>query len=332
MLNKSLIIACLFLLSSCLKRIDGPIPIEISPYPSIEINLKYPDYSDKVYYNLETKSIVKTSKSMDWSLAFTNSPNLSQKVIMNYAQGTACNGFTLNDTLWTRVANEDLYNTNVLRYANHYDSFANLFEANFANGTNQRYVYYLNFGKYDVFYKFQILEMTSTSVTIRFAQLDGSNEKTAVIALNPSTNYTYFSLKDNIVKDIEPADNTSWDIEFTRYTTLVTEFNDTRMYAVGGVINNPQKKIRVALVDNTKIESIDSLNVSNYNYSSDLAKIGYGWKKFSSGSVDGFYTILTRTYLVNSSNKFYGIQFTGYSKLVNNTEMNGYPTFLLRNF
>lgn len=336
-MSNKLFLFIVVLLSSCIKRIDGPIDYEISAYKLYDVNLNYSfnptsnltEYVDKVYFSLADSSVVKSVKSNEWSIAFASNPASDRQVIMNYALGTTCNGFTLNDTNWTRIVTENTFATNTLKFANHYDTFANLMSS---SGITNNHIYYLNYGKYNVYHKLQILNKTASSVTFRYAKIDGSGEITQTLAINPQTNYTYFSFKDNAIIDIEPADKNSWDIEFTRYTTLVTEFNDTKMYTVTGVINNPNKSIKIAQFDDVKLEDISFNQLLSANYSNYLGKIGYSWKKFSSASQDGFYSIPTRSYVVNIDNKYYGMQFTEYSKLVDNIMVKGYPMFLLRNF
>jgi hypothetical protein len=337
MSNKLFFIFIVVILSSCIKRIDGPIDIELSSFPKHEINLNYGlnpstnfvEYIDKVFYNLADSTVVKSTPTNDWSVAFSSNTASNRNIIMNYALGQSCNGFTKGDTNWSRIITETDYTRNTLKFSNHYDTFADLISN---QGIINNYVYYMNFGIYDQYHKFQVLSSTATFYTVRYAYIDGTNEHTVTIPLNSNTNYTYFSFKTHTLKNIEPADKTSWDLEFTRYTTLVTEFNDTRMYTVTGVINNQAKNIAIAQLDDIKIEDINPINIPNFSYSTYPGKIGYSWKKFSSAAQDGFYTIPTRSYIVQSGGKYYGMQFIEYSKLVNGNLVKGYPTFLQRNF
>ena len=327
------VLSMFLMMTSCLKRIDGPLDPEISPYIKIEINLDQPnEYRNKVYYDLESKSIVKTSNSLDWHIAFSTTSSDKLKVIMNYAMGITCNGFTKNDTLWSRTMTEDDFLNNRLYYANHYDSLANLFASNFSNGVSNQWIYYLQFGKYLSYKKVQILQATNAAVSLRYANLDGSDERTVTIPVRPNTNYTYFSLKDHVEKDIEPAGKMTWDLEFTHYTTLVTEFNDTRMYGVTGVLTNPAKALGVSIIDQFKLEDIKSSNLANGTYGYAIGQIGYNWKKFSSSTPDGFYTIPTKSYIIYNQSKYFGIQFIEFSKIINNVQVKGYPTFLQRDF
>ena len=312
-----------------MKEIDGPLDIELSQYPRTELNLEQiNEYKAKIYYHLASKSIIKTSDNLSWHIAFANDPSNKNKVIMNYALGKSCWGTTKNDTQWSRTIELSYFDT-VKKpiYANYYDSEADLFTRGLYN------VFYLSYpGVYFPSIKFQILTYTPTEVSFRYANLDGTNEKTLTIPLNSSTHYTYVSLVTGAVQDIEPTDKMSWDFEVTRYTTYVTDFSQPQMYGVGGFISNPSKNITIAKVENVNLENINEANITSYSYSSHLTAIGHDWKKFSNGGPDGFYSILPRCYIVNIAGKNYGLQFISYTKTVDNKPVNGYPIFLQRDF
>lgn len=315
------------LLQSCIKQIDGPITIATSPYPKVELNLdQLGGYKNKIYYNLSTKSIVKTANSLDWHIAFASDASLTTKVMMNYALGKTCWGYTQNDTLWSRNITANDFNNQIPLYANHYDSFADLFKRGINN------VYYLYYGSSYSPVKFQIISYLPNQVIFRYANVDGTNEKQITLALNPNTHYTYFSFSEQIEKDIEPLDKTSWDVEITRYTTFVTDFNQPQMYGVAGFINNPTKNINIAMVVDKSLDEIERTQFTSFSFSNKLTAIGHDWKKFNSASQDGFYTLPHRSYIVETGGKYFGIEFTAFSKTIDGKQMNGYPTFLIRDY
>lgn len=330
MSNKKVItffsIAFLFL-SSCMKEIDGPMDIALSPYPKVELNLEQEqDYKAKIYYNLATKSIVKTSDNYSWHIAFASQASNPNKIIMNYSLGKSTWGYTKQDTLWSRNFTQAELFAETPIYSNHYDSFANLFQRGFY------LVYYLNYGLNLPNKKFQVLNYTATEVTFRYANLDGSGEVIKTVSLNPTTNYTYVSLQDGMVKDVEPVDRMSWDFEVTRYTTFVTDFSQPQMYGVGGFVSNPSKTLQVARIENKNLEDITEGSLLSLDYTNSLTGIGYDWKKFSNGGPDGFYTIFPRSYVVKLEGKNYGVQFISYTKTIDGKPINGFPVFLLRDF
>lgn len=326
----TLLLVLSFLLSSCISRVDGPLNIVVSNLPKIEIPL-LENYTQKVYYNLSSQSIVKISKANDWEIAFSNSmiPGLAP-VMMNYALGKSCNGFTAKDTNFSTIVNESVFFSTPLFYANYYDSFANLFGDNFVGGVNNRYVYYLHFGG-DIYKKFQILNYSSTQVSFRYSDLTGANEKTATVILNPAQNYSYYSILEGASRDIEPTNKDLWDLEFTHYTTFIYDFNQPQMYGVTGVLSNPSKNVKATVFENTPIDKLTSIQLSTAIYSSSRKAIGYEWKRWSSPGQQGFYTIEPRSYGINIDGQYYTIQFVDFSKTIDGKVAKGYPIFLQNN-
>lgn len=126
------------------------------------------------------------------------------------------------------------------------------------------------------FKKLFIEKRASGKYTFKFANIDGSDEKTGSIdKANYSTeNFGYYSLVNNKDLDREPARN-SWDLVFTQYTGFVPI-----AYTVTGVLHN--RGVRVARAENIA-------NVATYKswqahtMMSEINTIGYNWKSFSGG-------------------------------------------------
>ena len=72
--------------------------------------------------------------------------------------------------------------------------------------------------------------------------------------------------------------------------------------------------------------------MSSYNYLSSLSAVGHDWKKFSNGGPDGFYSILPRSYVVSVAGKKHGLQFVSFTKTLDKKPVNGFITFLQRDF
>ncbi|MFY7861305.1 MAG: hypothetical protein ACOVP5_03690, partial [Chitinophagales bacterium] len=128
----------------------------------------------------------------------------------------------------------------------------------------------------------------------------------------------------------EPADRNTWDIEFTTYTTWVTDFGVTHYYRVAGSIFNQFKNDGAAKIENEVIENISTQTAQNIVMDYTKTAIGYDWKKFSSAAQDGFYSIPKRTYILDIAGQKYAIQFIEFSKEVNQKLERGFPTFLQR--
>jgi hypothetical protein len=323
-------------LNSCIKVIDGPIDIQKPNFTAIEIPLTK-DYSQKVYYSLATKSIVKTTNTYSWDIAFTSDLTRKGKVLLNYAYGeTGGKGMNTLNTDFDSIYTASNIEANALKfkYANFYDINSNLFDNSLSYINNELtsnqnvFILVLEPGRV---IKVQILQYTKTNVVFRHGKIDNTDTVTVSMPLNPNNNYNYYSFKNKNIVSVEPSSNTSWDIEFTKYTTLLTEFNSTRYYAVTGAILNPSKSLEYTMINNINIDNVDIAKASIQSYKLDLLGIGYSWKKFSSPSSDGFYTIEPRTYIVKEGPTFYSIQFTEFSKLIGTTMEKGYPQFLQNN-
>lgn len=325
----------IFLTTSCIKVIDGPINVPIPSFTSVEIPLTK-DYSQKVYYNLATKSIVKTTNTYSWDIAFTSDLTRKGKVILNYAYGDICKGMNTSNTNFNTIYTAAYIEANALKfkYANYYEINSNLFDNSLSYFNNELssnqnvFIVVLEPGRVK---KVQILEYTNSKVVFRHGNIDNTDTSTVTMPLNPNNNYNYYSFKNKDFVLVEPAYNTSWDIEFTKYTTLLTEFNSTRYYAVTGAIFNPSKSTQYTYLENININDIDLAKATSQSLKTDLLGIGYSWKKFSSPTNDGFYSIEPRTYIIKDSSKYYTIQFTEFSKLVGGTSEKGYPQFLQNN-
>ncbi len=132
-----------------------------------------------------------------------------------------------------------------------------------------------------VFKKLSIDSLVLDTYTLRYANLDGSNEHTHTINKNDYQGKTlaYFSLEADSALDLEPL---NWDMKFTRYATqLNAGQGDTVNYMVTGVLSN--KGVEVAQAD-----GIDPLTVNYADYDSlytdSLTAIGHDWKNFNFGT------------------------------------------------
>jgi hypothetical protein len=317
------------LTQSCLKRIDGPIDIPKSNYPTIEIDMGYnlSTYTKKVFYDVESEQVVQRLNSEDWDIGITSHPELVKKFIINYANGVPCNGFTKKTTDFTAAISEADYQSASLSYAHPYDDQSPLFDDVLINDTPSQYVYYLSNGRNQL-RKFQVTAYDKDSITIRYGSFNDNIGQTARFAINPSQNYTYFSFQTNSIIAAEPIDRNTWDIEFTSYTTLVTDFGGTQYYRVAGALFNPSKNYGANKIENEVIENISSGQTRSIDFSKTA--IGYDWKKFSSAAQDGFYSIPKRTYILDIAGQNYAIQFIEFSKEINQKLERGYPTFLQR--
>jgi hypothetical protein len=171
-------------------------------------------------------------------------------------------------------------------------------------------------------------EVTDTSYSFSYANLDGSNANTFTVTKDPAMNYMCFSFDEGSKQSgLEPLKN-DWDLLFTQYTTLLyTNEGDPYPYLLTGVLSNPFL-IRVAQDTLYDFDEIDLTIAQSLTYSTALDEIGYDWKDVvgdvSTGNVS--YVVLEgRNYIVRDTEGFYfKLRFISF---YNNSGEKGYPTF-----
>ena len=335
---KIFILVFIILQTGCIKTLDNVGALPEVPFPQVQISLGT-SYEFKEYYNIKNRQIIKTVSNKDWDIAFSNDLTSKKLVLLNYGVSTfyqGSNTFSTNFNIPFTISDYNRF-LKKNRYSNYYDDNDSLFNDNFykENGVlnSNKYIYIIQRGENSLnlnWKKIQILTYNENEVHILISNIDNSSRVDIKVPLNKSSNYTYFSFEKNNTVDIEPKKE-DWDIEFTRYVQNVTQFDITQYYAVAGAILNPSKNIEVSRIENNAIENINLQDIQSLNYSKSLYEIGYDWKKFSSASNDGFYTILPRVYAIKNNNEYFTIQFVETTKVIGNRRYNGYPLFLQNN-
>jgi hypothetical protein len=157
---------------------------------------------------------------------------------------------------------------------------------------------------------------------MRFANLNGSEEKTMMVPKDTSVNFVCFSFEKGIVK-IEPKKN-SWDLQFGKYSTLLfTDVGDPYPYLVTGVLLNPYKT--VAMLDSIhKFEEVSFDIAETQNLVNQKDIIGYEWKEYDFDN--GMYKVNPEYIYIlrNRIGFYYKLRFIDY---YNSTGEKGYPTF-----
>lgn len=329
-------------LSSCIDNAE-PLRNIQEPAGKIEVELGE-NYRKKVYFDMETKSDVKTVNPHGWDLAFECAPN-KYGVFLNYANGTPF-GYVVKDLDFNRVTSASIANLTKIYDGNTGDSKNTVvgewgkFEIG-QKPESYKMTYVIdrgvdgNTGEPLGIKKFQIQNfyLDKGSYHIKYSNLDNSDYREAIIKKDPQYNFVYFSFLEQDVVDQEPV-KTSWDFVFTRYSTRV---DDLIQYSVVGILNNPSMNLAVA-VDSSNLNynsSFSSDFLVNLKYSSNQDAIGYSWKTYpySSNPTGGTYKIETsRMYFIKKDNtKLYKLKFYEYYKTIGTRQVSGYPTFLLEN-
>ncbi|HAQ65607.1 MAG TPA: hypothetical protein DCR43_07135 [Bacteroidales bacterium] len=252
-------------------------------------------YANDVYYSLDNGTVA-TPAAANWDIAFyTNT--WSAGIITNDGRSVTLWAYPTADTSGYATLDTTGLSTWPPLY-NSTESWENgAFNRNSKNHPDYGWGIY-NVITHDVegdslfviktrngmYKKLWIVKKTSILNTyhLRYADLDGSNEKLAEVNCMPyiSKNFIAYDLESDQVLDREPAKET-WDLLFTKYTGL---YGGTIPYIVTGVLNNigsPANRFYPV--------SPDYLDWSAAPFSENREVIGWDWKTFDMGTLS--YTI-----------------------------------------
>jgi len=163
------------------------------------------------------------------------------------------------------------------------------------------------------FIKFKVEVLAGTEYTFRYADLDGSNEKS--VSFNKldysGKQMAYFSFDSEEMMDLEPA---GWDLVYKRYSSPVVAGPDEILnYVVTGILS--ADGVRVAQADEVDPATVLESDFSN-DYSSEIDVIGFDWKDIDITTFQ-WTLVLDRVYFVktkeNNTYKLHFIDFEGSS-------------------
>lgn len=313
-------------LTSCFKE-DDPVPPYVSPEGVVKAMAETKsDYSMQVYYDLETNTFVASNHREDWDFSYSCEAGVSA-IYLNSAKRVRV--FDTQSEDWTvpvTVATLDWK----------YDESSGEPEktALFNRSTGHVYVMDLGFniaGANIGYKKVKFVSADEQSITLEYAELNGSNIRQLTLTKNPDYNFVYYSFKNEGGQVFPEPMKNRYDLLFSYYTTKVyydgsqTEFE---WYAVNGTLLNPNG-VAVAVDSSDKFTTLTYQDLEKYTFSEKRDAIGYDWKSYNINT--GVYTILVKnTYLIRDrSGRFWKLRFTGFT---NPAGERGYPTFEVGRF
>lgn len=323
----------IILLTSCFKEDEKITPHDPGDVETVTIELTK-DYRYQVYYDLGTSTVVSTNLKKDWDLGFNCSED-GWKIILNtsnfmVAAATGLDDFyaPIDTAGYTWKFDASSGNPDSLAFGSWVE-----FQPPDSAKIYSEEIYVIDRG-YDEagnlrgLRKIVFREVTDSTYSIRYANLDGSNENTFTILKDPFVNYACFSFDEGGKQlSLEPPKE-DWDLLFTQYTTLLyTDEGDPYPYLLTGALSNPFG-VQVAQDTLYDFSSIDLEITSSLLYSTALDEIGYDWKDVvgdvSTGNVS--YVIIEglNYVLLDREGYFYKLRFISY---YNNSGEKGYPTF-----
>lgn len=312
----TILIGALFL-SSCLKEeipVPAPVPGNVE---TTQIEIGWP-YTNQVYYDCGTNSVVKTNTKYDWDLSFECDTN-GFHVLLNTARGI----FIANQG---NVPFSSVTSTAGVNWL--WDAPSGVLDSTaFGNWNNSNNVFivdrqYNESGGHIGYKKIQILSVDNQSYTFKYANLDGTDEVTYSIAKDYNRSFIHFNFDNGgQTLALEPNKN-DWDLLFTNH---YYKFSNLPLpFVLVQVISNLHNEVKVAEDNANNFENITLLDTSSYIFTNVWNEIGYDWKirnsQNNSFTIDG-----NKSYLIKTTEKlFYKIRFIDFYDNLGNK---GYPKF-----
>lgn len=321
------ILPLLLILSACFKEEDPR-----AAFTNFETIPLGNDYENQFFYSLEDTSIVSSNDYKDWNLAFYAQDD-NYFIRLNAAANmwaikTASYNF---DDVFSSLQNESSKRfdgshglTNSLALDMQI-TFALPNDTTFTEGR----VYLIHPGiesngnDIGAYKKFVWEGVYNGAYLIRYANLDGSNERRLSIPKDDNVNFVCYSFFEDQVKNIEP-DNSTWDLLFTRFTDTVYTNDGSDFligYAVTGAYLN-QNSVEAYLEESIAYEDFNYSNIDFNKMSAYLNVIGHDWKQFN----DQYYIYKNKLYIIKDrKGNYYKLRFLSFYD--SDTGQKGYPSF-----
>ncbi len=305
-------------LSSCFKE-KSVKPKDLTNVGDTFVAQMGPDYEQQLYFNMQTAEFVSQNSRFDYDLAFDCDPNkfnvwLNGAKLMLCAQTdkTNFNQITASDTLnktWRVEFGYGLSDSNSIgNWGNYPSSFNKVYLINRG----------LNIREESIGFKVLKINDFTTGYNISYANIDGSDLKTAFIPKDPDANFVYYSFTDHAVKKLEPFKD-NWDLNFTMYSTYF--YNEKLSYKVTGVLSNPSRSQTYLLDSTSDFSKISFADVDLSRFNEKRDGIGYEWKQYEYGE---YIIKSSKNYIVRSNEKFFKLRMLDF---YNSDGSKGYPKF-----
>jgi hypothetical protein len=275
-----------------------------------------PGYANDVYYSFEN-GVVATPARTNWDIGFRTSV-WTASIITNGAAGVTLYTYPNSDTTGWATADT----TGIAGWTVMYDSEKDWEEGAF--NRNQLGHPDYGWGKYnpithdvvgDSIYFLKTLDGTFKKIWIvrknssnnryylRTANLDGSNDHTVELDINPyqNANFVYYAFSTESVIEREP-DTASWDVLFTKYMAIQP---DGTPYPVVGVLNNQD-------VYANEFHPVlpDFSDYAGTPFDSTKSAVGWEWKTFDMGSFTWSVEDSTAFFVFTKKDNVYKLVFT----------------------
>ena len=308
-----LVIAVLF---SC-EKAELPKPFSAGPSANTVSVTMGSDYSNQLFFNLESGSVVSHNNREIWDLAFQSGEN-GRMIALNSAKFMAIGKTAETDlnAVNTGTAVDWIYDNQ----KGMEDSMA-LYEWELNRvyivdrGTNLSGT---QIGKM----KFRVTAFSAASYTIEWGGLAETTFTTSEIEKNNAFNFTFFSFNGGGETVYVEPQKDAWDLCFTSYTYI---YPDGMPYLVTGVLSN-RNLTKVAEVT-ASFDEVDYNYATSLSFSDDLDIIGFDWK-FYDFDLAVYSVLFDKIYVMKSvQGRFYKLRFLDF---YDETGSKGTPSFELQ--
>ncbi|MBK9358435.1 MAG: HmuY family protein [Bacteroidales bacterium] len=320
------------LLTSCFKEDERVIPLPPGDVSEVVIEM-LPDYSLQSYFNLSEGAVVSSNIKDDWDIALSC-------VVDDFT-------LVLNTARFIRIAHTG---SDLFEVAYSSDGFEYSFDSSDGNPLENAIGRWWNStpdgpvslnevllvdrglneeGLPAGYIKIQpIIDPASGEVSIRIAELDGSEERTFEFTRQEGLELVVMSFDTGQLTTQPIPAAADWDLLFTQYTTMLfTDTGEEYPYLVTGVLINDT--LVTAVMDSVMpFDQIDREAAEKMVLSTRRDVIGYEWKRLKGDVTSGDVTyeaIPEMVYIIKNIDGFYfKLRFTDF---YNEQGQKGYPTF-----
>jgi hypothetical protein len=166
---------------------------------------------------------------------------------------------------------------------------------------------------------------------VQYADIAATTHQEVIISKNSAYNFTFFSLLDKKVVNVEPQKN-QWDISFTTLTNVLPGATPKPYFFPDFVLSNVkgEAKSYQVLITAITYDAFTLANVDSSKFTADQRNIGSNWRSTSATGPDGnpvsqFVLRTDRFFVIKDpAGNVYKLKFTGGA---NETGERGYPKF-----
>jgi hypothetical protein len=317
------------LMVSCFED-DQAVPPYVPPNDVESVFIQNSIYTNQIYFNFSSGSIVRENKNSEWVLAFECLDSGNQiRVNSSDLWGLAHTGST---DMSSDFRDKETYLWESDKADGNPDSTAVGAWMSLDEGEPVYTGEVMLLGKYDgISYtaekKVQFIKVDEISYVFLVSDLELSAADTVEVLKSESFNYLHYSFENNELKILEPAKD-QWDILFTQYfTILFTDDGIPAPYYVRGVWLNPNR-VESALDTIIHFSDVNASNALNNEFVSAQDAIGHDWKSVEVDQASNSAEYKVRpgyTYIVRDlENHLYKFRFKSY---FNPSGQKGFPSF-----